>query len=457
MSKIPNITFHNDVRYNAKFITHSSLKETGGKGLLGEKLMSATKEGAIEEVRLLIESGANVDYTDTYGFTALIYAIIMSHTEIVKILIENEANINFTSGFAPLTYAVQTSGYTEIIKLLIENGATVNHIETNGFTALLYAATASNTEAVKVLIENGAISDIEVYRGLLIQNDPSLEPYLRAQKWYYKYSFYTQTELDIIKTIITNKFINGDYTKEEIDQFFTTDNNYISNNPFTSVPTVTEEILSRVANSEVFIRKKSVKVLKYLLDDDITYTENLDWLPYHKILTHVESSLKTQGIPNYKTLAQRTLSMSNSIDFTNAIQIMIAKEITAAALLEEDLRHAAGEKNRIISYFHPLVESCDLKNLLSADLTEYGQLSEFLKSIINTESFSRMPNSRKILEAAVHEEMGTHFPDTTGIISIIEARNQDMIYAITHLNDYILQVEFLAECSSIILSLDKIV
>jgi len=45
-------------------------------------------------VELLLKKGANVNAKDKYGGTALMYAAVKGHKEVVELLIENGADVN---------------------------------------------------------------------------------------------------------------------------------------------------------------------------------------------------------------------------------------------------------------------------------------------------------------------------------------------------------------------------
>lgn len=67
----------------------------------------------------IIKKGANVNYQNTKGETALIRAVMKGAKDNVKILIENNADINLKdkNGNTAMDYA-QKSNYNEIVKIL---------------------------------------------------------------------------------------------------------------------------------------------------------------------------------------------------------------------------------------------------------------------------------------------------------------------------------------------------
>lgn len=103
----------------------------------------------IEDIRFLINIGANVNHENNKHETALFHAGF----EKAKILIESGADVNHVDeGCAsPLFFSdLQTS------KLLIEKGAIVDQSDMEGDTPLSVAASYKDVEKGKFLIESGA-------------------------------------------------------------------------------------------------------------------------------------------------------------------------------------------------------------------------------------------------------------------------------------------------------------
>jgi len=87
-------------------------------------LMWASMYGHIEVVKLLLEAGADVNAKTIDGDTALKWASDYGHTEIVKLLLEAGADVNAKDkwGNTALVKAID-SGYIKIVKLLKQYGA----------------------------------------------------------------------------------------------------------------------------------------------------------------------------------------------------------------------------------------------------------------------------------------------------------------------------------------------
>jgi ankyrin repeat protein len=130
-------------------------------------LIQAAAHGGTEVVKLLLERGANNEARDGPGLTALNAAacacavIDMPYTlDIVRLLLEKGANIETQDdiGNTPLIRAAGW-GRTEIVKLLLEKGANIEARNNNGTSALLASAEGSampTADTVKVLLEKGS-------------------------------------------------------------------------------------------------------------------------------------------------------------------------------------------------------------------------------------------------------------------------------------------------------------
>ncbi|KAL6718697.1 hypothetical protein ACLMJK_002931 [Lecanora helva] len=117
----------------------------------------ATEYGREPVVRLLIDSGADVDATDGFRNTALHVACQHNHPEIVRSLIDAGAEINAArNDKKPALHIACFSNHPEIVRLLIDKGADINAIDIWGETALHGACLCNHLEIVHSLIDRGA-------------------------------------------------------------------------------------------------------------------------------------------------------------------------------------------------------------------------------------------------------------------------------------------------------------
>uniref|UniRef100_UPI00398E38E0 protein phosphatase 1 regulatory subunit 12A-like isoform X3 n=1 Tax=Pristiophorus japonicus TaxID=55135 RepID=UPI00398E38E0 len=99
----------------------------------GAVFLAACSSGDTDEVRRLLDRGADINYANVDGLTALHQACIDENLEMVKFLVEHSANTNQpdNEGWTPL-HAVASCGYINIAEYLINNGASVAAVNSEG-------------------------------------------------------------------------------------------------------------------------------------------------------------------------------------------------------------------------------------------------------------------------------------------------------------------------------------
>jgi uncharacterized protein len=187
------------------FYGQSGKKDGGGL----TPLVYAAREGCLECVQVLVDSGAKVNETTDYGWTALLTATQNRHYLIGKYLLDHGADPNLANngGWAPLYLAtdnrnIETGDYPvrrpdmdhlEFIKLLLDKGAKVNEricgvqssptsckgdttetrtnftmqwLSEEGATPFLRAAQSGDVELMKLLLAHGADPKIPTAHGV---------------------------------------------------------------------------------------------------------------------------------------------------------------------------------------------------------------------------------------------------------------------------------------------------
>ncbi|XP_041051406.1 protein phosphatase 1 regulatory subunit 12B-like isoform X3 [Carcharodon carcharias] len=99
----------------------------------GAVFLAACSSGDTEEVKRLLDRGADINYANVDGLTALHQACIDENLEMVKFLVEHYADTNQpdNEGWTPL-HAVASCGYINIAEYLINNGASVAAVNSEG-------------------------------------------------------------------------------------------------------------------------------------------------------------------------------------------------------------------------------------------------------------------------------------------------------------------------------------
>ncbi|MFC1781833.1 ankyrin repeat domain-containing protein [Planctomycetota bacterium] len=125
--------------------------KTGSQGQM--PLHLAIQWGNTEIAELLIDSGADVSATNTRGLTPLHLA---GSKEIAELLIAKGADVNAKDNFGYTPFDWRAGRNKDIAELLITEGADVNAKGDEGFSPLHFAARRGQKEVVELLIAKGA-------------------------------------------------------------------------------------------------------------------------------------------------------------------------------------------------------------------------------------------------------------------------------------------------------------
>ena len=129
-------------------------------------LVYAIDRGWIEGVRILIQAGADVNFSNNPESNPLVSAIQIYSTAILEILLEAGANVDGL-GFlkTPLIEAIRYEN-SSCIARLIEAGADLERCcesDVDTLTPLGFAIRGGNSEIVKILLEAGADIHVKPY------------------------------------------------------------------------------------------------------------------------------------------------------------------------------------------------------------------------------------------------------------------------------------------------------
>ena len=115
--------------------------------------------GHLEIVKLLLDSGADINSLSMNGFSAtpLQGAAAAKRIDLARLLIDRGANVNCRGeeGVSPL-HEVAGNGELEFAKLLLEHGANINAKDDHGKTPLTIALEYKQTEMAKFLRDRKA-------------------------------------------------------------------------------------------------------------------------------------------------------------------------------------------------------------------------------------------------------------------------------------------------------------
>jgi len=125
-------------------------------GLEKFPLHLAIKNGKLDIVSPLIESGIGLNFVDEFGYTPLHYAVVNEDLNAIRLLLEKKDNLIIDAktqkGETALYLAVQ-KGNLDIVKLLVDAGANIKEKDGNGFSPLKLAENLEYQEITEFLMK----------------------------------------------------------------------------------------------------------------------------------------------------------------------------------------------------------------------------------------------------------------------------------------------------------------
>jgi ankyrin repeat protein len=125
---------------------------------IDHSLLESASFGIEDDVRTLIECGANIESCTKQGETALMLSASNGYHETASLLLDLGADIEAgrrSDGRTALLFA-SAMGFTETIKVLLDRGAKIDGKDKRGSTALMLAAAGGHEHAARYLIDRGA-------------------------------------------------------------------------------------------------------------------------------------------------------------------------------------------------------------------------------------------------------------------------------------------------------------
>jgi uncharacterized protein len=133
----------------------------------GSELIDAVKRQDVSATRTILGKKADVNASESDGFTALHWAVQRDNLPLVDLLLKAGANAKATTRYnvSPL-YLAATNGNAAIIARLLDAGADPNGTAYEGQTILMTTALSGKADAVRLLLTRGARVDaVEPYKG----------------------------------------------------------------------------------------------------------------------------------------------------------------------------------------------------------------------------------------------------------------------------------------------------
>jgi len=153
----------------------TSQAETPGRDLwivrfdqdLVTPFLQAAKTGDKAKIVAGMEEGVASETVDEQGVSALMMAASVGSAETCEALLKKSANVNYaepTNKRTPLMFAAQ-GGFTDVVKVLVGANADTLQVDSEGQTALMWAAVANKALTASALVPLGG-KDLTNQEGL---------------------------------------------------------------------------------------------------------------------------------------------------------------------------------------------------------------------------------------------------------------------------------------------------
>jgi bla regulator protein blaR1 len=131
---------------------------------LDRALVETAESGDVDELKSLLDAGAQVDATVLGDGSALIIAAREGHLRAVSLLLDRGAdpNLGVPGDGNPLIMAAR-EGHLEIVELLLNRGASIDQVVDGDENALIQASGEGRLDVVKLLVVRGANVNARVW------------------------------------------------------------------------------------------------------------------------------------------------------------------------------------------------------------------------------------------------------------------------------------------------------
>ncbi|WP_264338859.1 ankyrin repeat domain-containing protein [Wolbachia endosymbiont (group A) of Cheilosia soror] len=156
--KLLTATENGDLSEVKKFVGQGASVNAIEVGIFGRKPVHIAAEKNYKDIiEFLLSKGVSVDDTSNYGWTPLHYTASKGCLEVAKFLVDKGANINVQNvyGREPIHIAAEHDN-KNIIELLLNKGVSVNEVDKDGWMPLHWASWNGHLNIIEYLVGKGA-------------------------------------------------------------------------------------------------------------------------------------------------------------------------------------------------------------------------------------------------------------------------------------------------------------
>ena len=127
------------------------------------ELYQLCQEGKLAEARAALARGEDVNNKDSFGRTALMWAVFRKHNSVVKLLLDQlavDVNVKDNAGLTALHYAADWNNAEGARMLLLHKNFNSANVTDNydGYTALMRAVIKRNDKVSRELVSHQCVS-----------------------------------------------------------------------------------------------------------------------------------------------------------------------------------------------------------------------------------------------------------------------------------------------------------
>ena len=119
-------------------------------------IINAAVNGQVEEVKSLLDLGADVNVRNGSDWTPLHFAAWNGHSTVASILLQNDARVDAVTIYRSTPLHLAWKGGLEVAEVLIISGAKIDARDVDKMTPLHWACKEGNLEVAEFLLQNGA-------------------------------------------------------------------------------------------------------------------------------------------------------------------------------------------------------------------------------------------------------------------------------------------------------------